>query len=66
MTRYQLIETDRAGNSYVVVEDSSFEAVCEEMVKRRRPNYFCQIINPDRVDIDCPTGLTDEEEELLP
>jgi hypothetical protein len=71
MTRYQLIEVDLAGNSYPVCESSSFAYICKEAaLAKQSPDYrktFCHyIINPDRVDIDCPSGLTEEEQELLP
>jgi len=65
---YELIEVDHAGNSYPIVAYESFEHICAQAVlaKRARPRYIYQIVNPARMDIDCPSGLTEEEQELLP
>lgn len=68
MTKYQLIEVDRAGNSYPICESDDFDHICEQAIlaKRQKSANIYQIINPDHVDIDCPSGLTEEEQELLP
>lgn len=65
---YHLDEIDRAGNRYTILAHDSFEHICAEAVaaKRARPSYEFVISNPEYVDIDCPDGLTDEEQELLP
>jgi len=65
---YELIEVDLAGNSCSIATHESFEYMCAqaELAKLARPRYIYQIVNPDRMDIDCPSGLTEEEQELLP
>jgi len=65
---YELIEVDLAGNSYPIDTHESFEHICAQaaLFKRARPRYVYQIINPSHMDIDCPSGLTEEEQELLP
>jgi len=65
---YELIEVDHAGNSYSIDTHESFDHICAQAVlfKRAKPRYIYQIINPNRMDIDYPSGLTEKEQELLP
>ncbi len=65
---YELIEVDLAGNSYTIGTHESFGHICAQtaLFKRARPRYVYLIVNPDRMDNRCPSGLTEEEQELLP
>jgi len=65
---YELLEIDRAGNCYTIARHPSYGFIREQAIaaKRIKPQNVYEIINPDRVDIDDPDGLTPEEKELLP
>jgi hypothetical protein len=65
---YHLDEVDRAGNRYTVAERDDFYEICRLAAIKQsvRPSYVYIVCNPDFVDIDCPDGLTEEEQELLP
>lgn len=65
---YELLETDLAGNCYPIASHPSLDYICEQAIvaKRIKPQNVYTIINPDRVDVGDPTGLTEEEQELVP
>ena len=68
MSDYSLIEVDRAGNAYEILIHDDFSFLCEQAIlaKRARPTHVYNIICPERVDVDCWDGLTDDEREMLP
>lgn len=64
---YQANEVDGAGNCYPIFF-GSFAAACDAVRKAQieRPDCDHFVTCPDRIDVDCPTGLTDEEWEVAP
>ena len=65
---YELRRVDRAGNDHTVVTSENFNYLCGEMKMEQyyKPGFYYYIVNPDKVDIDCGDGLTEEERELVP
>jgi hypothetical protein len=64
---YLLTRTDQTGSTTTLVHSNDFQTICKcsQGIKTNPKQYVYQIINPNKVDIDCPNGLTNAEQEKV-